>query len=104
MASVSHDVVSPWVGLGVYVAGYIVTARVVYATSRNTEDGRFNAMCAGVVWPVAGVLLVAVWLLAIPTFGVRTRGERERERGEMAARIGALEAENERLRREQERP
>jgi hypothetical protein len=98
----SHDLISPWVALGVYVAGFIITARIAYATSGFPahEDDRLGAICIGLFWPLALAIFIIGGLLALPTLGVKTRQDRwelaharERERKRLAARIAELEAE-----------
>jgi hypothetical protein len=101
-----------WLELGVYVAGFIVAARLFYATSEVDDDlaeNRLAAIGVGVFWPVLLALVIVWGILNLPTLGVKTRRDRaieaETERWEQdkrATRIAELEAENELLR--QQRP
>jgi membrane protein implicated in regulation of membrane protease activity len=96
----SHDLISPWVALSVYAAGFIITARIVFATSSGRDDDRLAAICIGFLWPLALAFAIIAGLAVAPTLGVKTRRDRqelararERERKRLAARIAELEAE-----------
>lgn len=107
-AHAGHDVVPGWLALVIYVAGFAVTARIVFATSdgHDRAEDRFGAVCLGLIWPLA-LAAVTIWaMVTLPTLGAKTRLDRraraaaaERERHNLAARTAQLEAENERLRK-----
>jgi uncharacterized membrane protein YdfJ with MMPL/SSD domain len=107
-AHAGHDVIPGWVGLVIYVAGFVVTTRIVFMTSdgQDRAEDRFGAVCVGLIWPLALAVLTVCVLCALPTMGARTRGDRqvraaaaERERRRLAARTAELETENNRLRK-----
>ena len=108
-AHANHDVMPPWAALAIYTAGFIITARILFMTSDGDDraEDRFVAVCVGLIWPFALALLAVCALVALPTLGARTKGDRRQraavagqERRALAFRIAELEAENERLRRE----
>ena len=107
-AHASHDVMPTWVALVIYAAGFVITARVMFMTSDGEDraEDRFAAVCVGLIWPLALAVFVLCGLVALPTWGAKTRRDRqvraasaERERRRLAARTADLEAENERLRK-----
>jgi hypothetical protein len=102
-----HDLVPPWIALAVYAAGFVITARVYFATAdyETGSDTRVAAAVLGLIWPAALIGFAIMGLLALPTLGVKTRAQRreeavtaEWERGKRDTRIADLEAENDRLR------
>jgi hypothetical protein len=112
----SHDAVWPWIALGVYVAGFAVTARVYYAMLDDGSDEsrrRAQSGCIGIIWPLVAAAAVLWLLVTLPTRGVKIKHDRQiaRETAEwehekratrIAGRNAELEAENERLRRQME--
>ena len=99
-----------WIALGVYVAGFALTARIAFAMSDGSDRGedRFSSVVIGLIWPIAAVIFAAIAVLALPTAGVKTRRDRREdaetarwEMGKLATRTAELEAENERLRQQQ---
>jgi hypothetical protein len=93
---------SPWLALGAYVLGFIVTVRLTWIFADDTQspdDNRFIATLFGVFWPiVAGIFAVVgvalaifglAWLLTWPTAGQR-RARLERRRREEAEDAAAL--------------
>jgi len=96
-----------WIVLGVYLAGFVLTARIAFAMSDGSDrdDDRFSSVLIGLIWPIAGAVFAVCALLALPTAGVKTRRDRHEdaetarwERDKLATRTAELEAENERLR------
>jgi hypothetical protein len=58
-----------WIALGIYVAGYLTTARILYVMAEGDgkpEDGAFVGVVFGLVWP----LLLAVTLAVLPLMGI----------------------------------
>jgi hypothetical protein len=107
-ASANHDLVPGWLLLAIYVAGFVITARIVFITSYSEGDDeqRFAAAALGLFWPFVLAALGAYGLARLPTLGAKTRRDRqiqaqsaERERRKAAARIAELEAEDERWRK-----
>jgi hypothetical protein len=103
----SHDVMPGWAALAIYAAGFVVTARIMFATSDGEDraEDRFGAVCVGLIWPLVLTILAVCALFTLPTLGAKTRLDRrvqaqaaERERHNLGARIAELEAENDRLR------
>jgi hypothetical protein len=98
----------------IYLAGFIFTARKVThvincADERKDYDlescyavNRAAGLIAGLIWPLA--LVTA--LLYVMTFArmPRTPGQLKAERDDFGRRLAELEAENARLRREQDGP
>jgi Na+/proline symporter len=98
----------PWVALVIYAAGFAITARVMFMTSDGEDraEDRLGSVCAGLIWPLVLAVFIVCGLVALPTLGAKTKGDRqvraaaaERERRSLAARIAELEAENERMRK-----
>ncbi len=108
-----------WIVLGVYVAGVFAAARLVYVFwADDPDDGRFYAVLAALIWPLALAIVAVLGLLSLPLLGAKTQAERrqaaaarrrgaevkaqtaEWERQKRDARTAELEAENERLRAE----
>lgn len=102
--------ITGWAVLAVWAAGWVITARKVSlaliageeASSREALDtenriaNRVMGCLVGLVWPLA--LLGAVMTGKLPKTDMQLRAEREK----LAREIADLEAENERLKREQE--
>lgn len=97
-----------WIALAVYVTGFVITARIYVMTSDEKQFARFDGTIVGLIWPIAAVFAIVLGLLALPTLGARTRRERAEtakwEREKRETRVAELEAENERLRLQQEQP
>ncbi len=107
-APASHDVLPGWALLAIYAAGFVITARVMFMTSDGADraEDRFASVCVGLIWPLALAIFIVCGLVALPTLGAKTKGDRqvraaaaERERRNLGARIAQLEAENERMRK-----
>ena len=62
-----------WIALGVYVAGFALTARIAFAMSDGSDRGedRFSSVVIGLIWPIAAVIFAAIAVLALPTAGVK---------------------------------
>jgi hypothetical protein len=107
-AHASHDVMPGWAFLAIYVAGFVVTARILFMTSDGEDraEDRFAAVCVGLIWPLAVAVFALCGLAVLPTLGAKTKRDRraqaviaERERHNLAVRTAQLEAENDRLRK-----
>ena len=90
-AHASHDVMPTWAALVIYAAGFVIAARIFFMTSDGDDraEDRFASVCIGLLWPLALAGIVLWGLVTLPTWGAKTRRDRQ---------VRAASAERERRR------